>query len=279
MRLKGRVAIVTGAGRRGGIGEAIAVRLAGDGADVAVVDVCRPSPGRHEVFGQWEELQAVAGAVSATGRRGLAVKADLLQEADVIAMVEEVVQAFGRVDILCNNAAGGRGAGPIDPINVVDIELEDWRYTVDVNLTPTFLCSKHVGRRLIAQGDGGAIVNMSSIAARRSGPGVSGYAAGKLAVIALTRSLAVELAAHRIRVNGVSPGVTDTPWVQQRVAHIAEITNDSRDHMLETWVSAVPLKRPAQPTEMASVVAFLASDDASYLTGQTITVDGGLIPD
>jgi NAD(P)-dependent dehydrogenase (short-subunit alcohol dehydrogenase family) len=279
MRLKDRVAIVTGAGRRGGIGEAIALRLAEEGAHVVVVDVCGAATASGQVFGQWDELRSIAAGVGASGRRGLAVKADLLMEDDVVSMVDQTMETFGRIDILCNNAAGGRGAGPIEPINVVDISLEDWRYTVDVNLTPTFLCSKHVARRMIEGGGGGAIINTSSIAARRTSPGVSGYTAGKLGVIGLTRSLAVELAAHGIRVNGISPGVTDTPWVQQRVSHISSATGVTRDQMLTQWVSAIPLRRTAAPAEMAGVVAFLASDDASYLTGQTISVDGGLVPD
>jgi len=276
MKLIDRVAIVTGAGRRGGIGEAIALRLASEGANVAVVDVCRePAGGWSETFG----LKRLASRIDDLGRRGLAVKADLLVETDVEAMVQYVEATFGRIDILCNNAAGGRGAGPIEPIDVVDIALEDWRYTVDVCLTTAFLCSKHVARRMIAAGRGGAIVNMSSISARRASPGVCGYTAAKMGVIGLTRTMALELAPHRIRVNGVAPGITDTPWVQQRVDHLGAITQTNRGEVFARWTQSVPLKRAAAPQEQAAAVAFLASDDASYVNGQTLSVDGGLVPD
>lgn len=278
-KLEGRVAVVTGAGRSGGIGEAIAKRLADDGANVAIVDVCKEAGSQwSEKFGQWAELQALADRISQTGRKALAVKADLLNEDDVIAMTETVMKTFGRIDILVNNAAGGRGAGPIEPVNIVDIKLEDWRYTVDVNLTTTFLCSKHVGREMI-KARRGAIVSMASIAARRANAGGSGYVAGKMGVLGLTRCLAQELAPYNIRATGVSPGVTDTPWVQQRVSHLSNLSGTDPKTTLANWVSGNPMKRAGRPEEIAAVVAFLASDDASYLNGQTITVDGGMVPD
>lgn len=277
--LEGRTAIVTGAGRPGGIGEAIAMRLAQEGANVAVVDVCKEAASAwSEKFGQWADLQALAERVSQTGRKGLAIKADLLNEDEVIAMTRAVMEAFGRIDILVNNAAGGRGAGPIEPVNVVDIKLEDWRYTVDVNLTTAFLCSKHVGREMV-KARRGAIVSIASIAARRANAGGSGYVAGKMGVLGLTRCLAQELAPYNIRATGVSPGVTDTPWVQQRVTHLSNVSGADPKTTFANWVSSNPMKRAGRPEEIAAVVAFLASDDASYLNGQTVTVDGGMIPD
>jgi NAD(P)-dependent dehydrogenase (short-subunit alcohol dehydrogenase family) len=280
-RLNGRVAIVTGAGRPGGIGAAIALRLASDGADVAVVDICREPPGGgwSETFGQWADLSDLSAQIARLGRRSLPIKADLTCEDDVEAMIAQALAAFGRLDIMCNNASGGRGAGPIEPVQVVDIALEDWRYTVDVSLTTAFLGAKHAARAMIAAGQGGAIINMSSIAARRASPGVSGYTAAKMAVIGLTRTLALELAPHAIRVNGVAPGVTDTPWVRQRVNHISAETGQPPAQMFAQWTSSIPLKRAAAPEEQAAVVAFLASDDASYVNGQTLSVDGGLAPD
>jgi len=277
-KLAGRAAIVTGAGRPGGIGEAIALRLAAEGADVAVVDVCKEDNKEwSEKFGQWAELNALAQRIADTGVKSIAIKANLTDEADVIAMTQKAMAAFGRIDILVNNAGGGRGAGPIEQVNIVDIKLEDWRYTVDANLTTAFLCCKHVGREMI-KAKRGAIVNFSSIAARRVSVGGSGYAAGKMGVIALTRSLAYELAPYNIRTTAIAPGVIDTPWVQQRVSNQAGILGQDSKTTFTNWTDANPMKRAGDPSEIASVVAFLASDDASYLSGQTITVDGGSLP-
>jgi len=277
-KLEGRTAIVTGAGRPGGLGEAIALELAAEGANVAVVDVCKEdNKVWSEKFGQWADLQTVAKRISDTERKSLAVKADLTKEDDVIAMTEKVTAEFGAIDILVNNAGGGRGAGPIEQVNVVDIELENWRYTIDVNLTTAFLCCKHVGRQMIRAGRG-AIINFSSIAGRRASPGGSGYSAGKAGVIALTRNLAVELAPHNIRTNCIAPGVFDTPWVQQRVANQAAVKGTDLKTTFAGWTATNPMKRAGTAAEMATVVAFLASDAASYLNGQTIGVDGGLFP-
>lgn len=277
MRLKDRVAIVTGAGREGGIGEAIALRLASEGAHVVIVDICQQGvTGWNEAFGQWEELLSISERVSNLGQRCIPIKANLLSEDDVKAVISKTIAEFGQIDVLCNNAAGGRGAGPIEVVNVVDIELENWRYTIDVNLTTTFLCAKHAARAMMISGRGGSIINTSSIAARRAVPGGAGYAVAKLGVIGLTTTLSAELAPYNIRVNAVAPGVTDTPWVRQRVQHMSHRTGRAADKLLSQWTKSIPLKYPATPQQQASVIAFLASDDASYITGQTIGVDGGL---
>jgi 3-oxoacyl-[acyl-carrier protein] reductase len=278
MRLENRVALVTGAGRPQGIGEAIALRLAREGADVVVVDLCRERPDLpREFFGQWEELSGVSNRVEALGRRGLAVKADVTDENDVRDMVARAVAMFGRIDILCNNAGGGTGAGPADSTPVTDVSLSDWNYTLGVSLTSTFLCSKHVGRQMIRQGIGGRIVNTVSVAAHHGVVGCSAYSAAKLGVVSLTRTLALELAPHGITVNAFSPGVTDTQYVRQRVEGVARTRSDTTpSQVLADWVKNVPLGRAATPDEMASVAAFLASDDSRYMTGQTLCVDGGL---
>jgi NAD(P)-dependent dehydrogenase (short-subunit alcohol dehydrogenase family) len=222
-------------------------------------------------------MVAIAGEIRASGRKCLPLKADLTCENDVKAMVSAAVGAFGRIDILFNNAGGGTGAGPADSTPVTSLARPDWEYTLAASLTSVFLCTKHVARVMIAGGRGGSIVNTASVAAHHGVAGCSAYAAAKLAVTSLTQTLALELAPHHIRVNAFSPGVTDTQYVRQRVALLAE-TSDGKDadSLLREWVRSVPLGRPAEPSEMASVAAFLASDDASYVTGQTLLVDGGL---
>ena len=278
MRLTDRVAVVTGAGRSQGIGEAIALRLAREGAHVAVVDLCRDRPDLpREKFGQWDELKSVADRVAALGVRALPIAADVTNEDDVRAMVAQVMGAFGRIDILCNNAGGGTAAGPVDRTNVVDLDRKAWDYTVGISLTATFLCSKHAGRAIVKGERGGRIVNTVSISAHRGMPGGSAYAAAKFALVNFTQTLALEMAPHGITVNAFSPGMTLTQYVRQRLESIAA-TQPGRtvDDVLADWGRAVPLGRAAAPEEMASVAAFLASDDAAYITGQTLLVDGVL---
>jgi NAD(P)-dependent dehydrogenase (short-subunit alcohol dehydrogenase family) len=279
MKFKDRVAVVTGAGREDGIGEAIALRLAREGANVAVLDLCSERPDLpREKFGQWEELQTVAAKVAARGVRSLPIKADVTNEADVEAAFRQVEEEFGRLDILCNNAGGGTGAGPVDRTDVLDLDRGDWDYTLGVSLTSTFLCSKHGGRLLRKTGRGGAMVNTVSISAHRGMPGGSAYAAAKFALVNFTATLALELSPHGIRVNAISPGMTMTQYVQQRLAAIAATQpGKAIEQVLEEWVRNVPLGRAATPDEMAAVAVFLASDDASYMTGQTLQVDGGLM--
>lgn len=276
-RFEGQVAVVTGAGRSGGIGEAIARRLASEGARVAVVDLCRDRPEvPREKFGDWEGLRTVAKGLGEVGEPGLPLRADLTDESDVAAMIDAVVGEWGRIDILCNNAGGGTGAGPVDQTPVSELRLQDWNYTYAASLDSAFLCAKHAIPHLVRQG--GAIVNTTSISAYHGVAGISAYAGAKYALTALTRSLAIELAPMNVRVNAFAPGMTLTPYVRQRYAHVADQHPDTTpaEHMNRVVAARIPLGRPAEPEEMASVAAFLASCDASYMTGQTLFVDGGM---
>ena len=269
--LEGKVAVVTGAGRRGGIGEAVARRLAQDGAHVVIGDICAsPTELPHAGSGKWEELAAIATEIEALGVQAIPVRADVTDAASVEAMIARAKDAFGRLDILVNNAGAAIGPAP-----VVQMAEEAWRRTLEINATGTFLCCKAAAPLMIAGGQGGRIINVSSLAAERPKPFVSAYAASKAAVVALTRSLAQEVAEFGITVNAVLPGDVDTALKQWGLQLEATVNAQSYDQVLAAAVAKVPLGRFAVPGDVASLVAFLASDEASFITGQAYNLTGG----
>ncbi|MFZ0450200.1 MAG: 3-oxoacyl-ACP reductase family protein [Desulfatiglandaceae bacterium] len=247
MKLKDKTAIVTGASQ--GIGGAIALGLAEAGADI-VVNYRRSSDAARNVARKIEKL----------GRRALVVQSDVSRREEVKQLVESALEAFNKIDILVNNA-GIFIAGPIE-----EVTEEDWDRVMAVNLKAVFLCSQAVGKHLIARKSGGAIINVASISAHL--PEINGgcYTPSKAGVIGLTKLLAIEWARYHIRVNAISPGPVMTPL--QRKAYPDEKLMDARNR-------AVPLGRHGRPEEIAGAAVFLASDDAGYLTGEELTIDGG----
>ncbi len=269
--LKNKVALITGVGRTGGIGAGIARRLAKEGADVAISDICadyKDTPGYG--MGSWEQLSATADELRRLGVRALALRCDVTKGEEVEAMVEQTVAELGRIDILVNNAGGNPGSAP-----VLMMEETAWRRTLNINATGAFLCSKAAAQRMVAQGEGGRIVNLSSRTAKTPAPYLAAYIASKQAVIGLTRAMALELGQFKINVNAVCPGFIDTDLTREGHAKMADATGVSIDDIVTDKVKNIPLGRFGTPDDVAGVVAFLCSDDAGYMTGQAINITGG----
>lgn len=245
-RLKGKVAIVTGGNR--GIGRTICIELAREGAHVAVV-------GGHNI----ENANAVVAEVEQLGSRGVAMLADITTKAAVDRMVDETVKVFGKVDILVNNAGGGGVGGPLEQLSE-----EGWDRAFALNAKGTFLCSAAAARHMIGQRSG-VIINIAGASAHRSYPRYGAYGPSKAAVISFTTQASLEWAPFGIRVNGVSPGPIrdpDTNWQE-------------REPILANEVLLIPMQRAGTRLEVARTVVYLASDDAGYVTGQMLIVDGG----
>ena len=275
--LKGKVALITGAGGRNGIGRAIATRLAKEGADVAVNDITE-QPYTTAQAG-WQGLPDLVSEITSLGQRALSIVADVGDAEQVREMVAETVAHFGKIDILVNNA--GTIAGK-DRVPVVDLAESDWDRVQRVNVKGVFLCSQAVARHLVAEGTGGKIINISSVTGKRGSARFAAYSASKFAVIGFTQSLASELAPYQVNVNAICPGLVGT----ERIGHLASVLmpeNLSADEQVSEYVrsseAAVPLGRLAEGTDVAKMAAFLASDEAAYLTGISITVAGGSVMD
>lgn len=262
--LKGKVAIVTGASRRRGLGRSLALALAAAGADLVA---CAAPNGAERLTADekqagWRGLPSLVDEARALGVRATGIELDLRSGAEVEAMVQSVVAGFGRVDILVNNAAYPRGN---DRVPIVDLPDDIWRGVIDVNLTGTMLCCKYTARQMIAQGAGGSIVSMSTNAAVNATPSFGAYSASKAGIHALNGSLAAELGPHGITCNVVAPGFLDTA----RVDMLRE--GDRWAKRLER----IPLGRAGTPEEVAQVVRFLCGPNARYITGEVLVIDGG----
>jgi len=270
-RFKGKVALVTGVGRTTGIGAGIARRFANEGADVTISDICadyEDAPGYG--MGSWEQLNKTADGLRAMGVRAAAIRCDVTSGDEVEAMLEQTVSELGRIDILVNNAGGSPGAAP-----VMMMEEWAWRKTLEINATGTFLCSKAAAQRMLAQGDGGKIVNLSSRTAKTPTVYLAAYIAAKQAVIGLTRTMAIELAPFNININAVCPGYIDTEMMREGHEKMAEAAGVTVDEIVAEKLKNIPLGRGGTPEDVAGVVAFLCSDDAAYMTGQAINITGG----
>ena len=272
-RLEGRVALVTGAGRYRGIGRAIVLRLAEEGADVVVTARARDAstfPAHEQEMG-WKGIESVAQEVRGMGRRALAVDCDVTDKDDLQRTVDAAVAELGKIDILVNNAALPSEAGAAPILEMTD---ENWYETVDVNLHGLYHTIRAVGREMV-KGGGGSIINISSTAGRIGIPNYGAYCATKWAMHGLTQQLALELARQNIRVNIVCPGSTDTDMMDGTFGRYDEVAGQEPGTSKAAIRRALLMGRQATVEEQAAVVAFLASDDSSYMTGQALNVDGG----
>jgi NAD(P)-dependent dehydrogenase (short-subunit alcohol dehydrogenase family) len=258
----GKAAVITGAGRMRSIGRPVAVQLAAAGCDVVITGTGR-SPERYpdeEKAAGWGDIESVADEIRQLGRRALPVVSDVADEDSVEALAERVMNEFGRVDIVVNNAGSARGD---DRCAIVDLDPRIWRSVLDVNLTGTFLMCRAFGRQLVKAGRGGSIVNISSIAGKRLSPFAGAYAASKAAVHALTACMAQEVGAASVRVNAICPGFVDT----SRLGTIDWVRT----------IEQIPLRRAGEGRDIADAVLFLCSDQGAWVTGQAWNVDGGTV--
>ena len=255
MRLVGKSAIVTGAGR--GIGKVTALRFAREGADVLVPDLDLASS------------QAAAKEIQALGRKGVPMQMDVTRMADIHRMVETAVREFGKIDILVNNA------GIVIVRDLLELTEAEWDRTMDVNAKAVFFCLQAVAREMVKRKTG-VILNASSISGRVGRPMLVDYCASKFAVVAITQSAALALAPHGIRVNAVAPGIVDTDMWVKIDREWGMLAGKPPGEMKRTRVEAIPLGRIETPEDVANLYTFLASDEASYITGQTYNVCGGL---
>jgi len=247
MRFRDKIVIVTGGG--GEIGRSTALRFTGEGAIVIVTDL------------NGEAAREVATEIEAAGGRAWAAPLDVSSNDEVEGLVNAVVQRHGRIDVLCNIA----GIAPYEPI--LEATEEIWQKTIDVNLTGVFLCSRAVAMQMVKQ-KSGAIVNMASTNGIVGEYGLSGYNASKFGVVGLTMTMAIELAPHGVRVNAAAPGMIST--------RLSRTVLETDPTLAESYFrDKIPMGRFGTTEEVAAVVAFLASDDASFITGHALVVDGG----
>jgi NAD(P)-dependent dehydrogenase (short-subunit alcohol dehydrogenase family) len=275
--LEGKVALVTGAGSIRGMGRAVAQRLSKEGADIVVVDKEMAPKSIWPGEENWRGLEAVIEEIEATGREGLAIVADVSNSKDVDSIVAKTLEKFGKINILVHCAAI---RGPVGP-KIVELDEEIWRRVINVNLTGSFLICKAVARTMIPNPEGKKIVIIASVAGTFGAPGSSSYCASKYGVIGLAKTLALELAPYKINVNAINPDTISTNLVDERIVVAANVQGISVAEFLERRSEQpqagpqIPLGRHGEPREVADLVYFLVSEQSSYITGETINIDGG----
>ena len=264
--LEGKVAIVTGAGRRRSIGNSTAHVLAELGADLVLTGTGRdPStfpPDEREIG--WRDIESTADEVRALGRRALTLVGDVTDEADVDTMVQRALEQFGRIDILVNNAAYRYRP---DRVRLIELDPDIFQKVIDVKVRGTYMCSKAVAKVLIEQGQGGKIVTVASAAGKRASAATLAYNAANFAQVGMTQSMALDLGPHGINVNAVCPGLVDT----------SRLDPLGRGDEWQERASQAPIGRAGTPQEVAGLIAYLCTEAASWIHGQSINIGGGTV--
>ena len=278
--LDGKVALITGAGGMRGVGRATALKLAQQGADLALTDVHREPedlpPG--EIRLGWRGLDSVAEEIQARERRCFTSPCDLGQSEQIQQLVQQVIGHYGRIDILVNNARAIIGR---DKVPVTELAEDVWQHFLAINTTAVFLLTKLVGREMIRQGRGGRIINIASNASKQASARGAAYSTSKFAVLGLTQASALDLAPYSITVNAVCPGPINTDrlsyWERARAEEEGIPLEDFRARIVKEAGQATPLGRIAEAEDVANMVSFLASEEAAFITGQAYNVNGGLL--
>jgi len=275
--LEGKVAIVTGAASKRGMGRAIALRLAKEGANLVVTDKYVAPQSLFPGDEGWGGLEAEVAEIEALGGEAMALVLDISNSKDVDSMVNKTLERFGRIDILVHCAAI---RGPVGK-PAVELSEKDWRAILDVNTTGSFLISKAVAKSMIAQGGGGRIVLVASMAGTHGVAGSVAYSVSKYGVIGLVKTLALELGPHKINVNAINPGAVITNLRDEAFAQMSKaqgITwDEAREKDYQKISALIPLGRLGTTDEVAELAYFLVSDMSTYITGEAIGIGGGII--
>ncbi|GMG86330.1 SDR family NAD(P)-dependent oxidoreductase [Biformimicrobium ophioploci] len=270
--LSGKVAVITGAGRKDGLGEAMARRLAIEGVKVVLTDIGQPSGENlpQSAIGTTEEMEQIAMEIRATGGEVATFTCNVLEPQDVQSAAEFALGHFGGLDIWINNAGIGYLMEP-----VVDMAVDKWDAVLGVNLRGAFLGTKYAAEIMQRQGRGGRIINIGSQASKSGFPHAAAYTASKHGLIGLTRSAAIELGPDKITVNTICPNHVTTGLGAWQNAHFSDVTGKGHERYMEDMRARIPLGRPGLQEDIAKACAFLCSDEAAYITGEAMNVSGG----
>lgn len=276
MRLKGKTAVITGSGRRGGLGEAIAKRLAEDGANIVISDIgqSRDAATGEEHIGTTDEMESIAEEMREMGVEASTCVCDVRSLEEVRKLAKHAKDTHGSLDIWINNAGIGYIMKPL-----LEVAEEDWRAVIDVNLSGAFFGIKSAAEIMVEQGTGGRVINVASQAAKSGFPHAQAYTSSKHGLVGLVRSAATELGAHNITVNNVCPNHVTTGLGAWQNEYFAEVTGaDSVEGYMKAMAARIPMGRPGLPEDTANAVAFLCSDEAKYITAESMNVSGGEEP-